>query len=427
MRKLFAALVLLAGCRSAENVPADVHVVEYQNGRWFNGQSFDTTTWYTVGAALRSVRPNRVDELVDLSGRWVVLPYAEGHNHWLEPAAIDAYVQSYLRDGVFYLKDHANAPVVRTRMDSTLNRPGSVDFISPNQGFTGPAGHPIQIAKQFLAFGSFPEEWTEADLEGNVFFVIDSLSDIARAWPKLIAGRPDFVKVFLLYSEDYARRSRDSAFRYRRGIDPTLVGPIVQRAHASGLRVSAHVYTAADFHNAINAGVDDIAHMPGTGFDSTLGPAAFRIAEEDAALAGKRGATVLTTVSWLSELDSAHRTRIVSEVIRPNIEMLRRHGVKILIGSDLFRETPAREADLLASLGLFSNADLLRMWSMDTPAAIFPRRKIARFADGYEASFLVLESNPLDNFASAHQIAMRVKQGLKLSEPKAVIFPPLGN
>src|SRR5262249_21776599 len=160
---------------------------------------------------------------------YVVPPFAEGHNHWLEPRAIEAYDAMYLRDGVFYLKDQANATVVRRRMDAALNRPTTVDFVCANEGWTGPGGHPLQIALQFLKFGSFPPEWTEADLDTNVVNVVEDPSGIERRWPKFIAGRPDFVKVFLLYSEEYARRRGDPEFQFKRGIDPALVAEISRR------------------------------------------------------------------------------------------------------------------------------------------------------------------------------------------------------
>ncbi len=122
---------------------------------------------------------------------------------------------------------------------------------------------PLQIALQFLKFGSFPAGWTEKDLDGNVVEEVASAADIDRKWPGFIAGRPDFTKVFLLYSEEFEARKNDPQYRFHRGIDPALVPEIARRAHAAGLRLSAHVYTATDFHNALVGGVDDVAHMPG--------------------------------------------------------------------------------------------------------------------------------------------------------------------
>ncbi len=400
---------------------------EIRNGKWFTGSEFKDGTWYSQNGAFRSSRPAPVDSIIDLHGQYVIPPFAEGHNHWLEPKAIDAYVQAYLRDGVFYLKDMSNAPVIRVRLDSALNKPTAVDFISSNQGFTGSGGHPMQIALQFLALGSLPSTWTERDLVGNVVNVVDSLPDLHRVWPGFIRGHPDFVKVFLLYSEDYDRRKNDPAFAFKRGLNPGLVPEIVKLAHAQGLRISAHVYTGADFHNALTGGVDDIAHLPGTGYDSAVGYKAFRISPEDARLAGQRHVSVTTTVYWLDDYDGVARQQLIDSVVKPNLELLRENGVAILLGSDEFRGTSLHEAKVLASLGVFSNRELVDMWTRITPQAIFPRRKIGRLADGYEASFLVLAGDPTADFSNVGRITMRVKQGHVLPTPRDVEFPSLAH
>ena len=425
----------LAGCagphpRAAAHLasPAKAHVLQFRNGRWFDGFRFSERAMFSVDGRLSTSRPAEVESVVDLAGGYVVPPFAEGHNHWLEPRAIAAYNAMYLRDGVFYLKDQANASVVRGQMDAALNRQTTVDFISANEGWTGPGGHPMQIALQFLKFGSFPAGWTEADLEGNVINEVDSVAAIDARWPRFLAGKPDFAKVFLLYSEEFEERRADPKSRFQRGIDPALVPEVVRRAHTAGLRVSAHVYTAADFHNALVGGVDDVAHLPGTGFDARLGPSAFQISEADTRLAKERGVTVMTTLSWLGEQmesDAALGQTILDEVIRPNVTMLRRFGVPLLLGSDQFRQSPAGEAMLLWKLRLFSSGELLKMWSETTPRFVFPERRIGRLAEGYEASFLVLSGDPLADFAATAKISMRVKQGIVLPPPEAVAFPEL--
>ena len=65
----------------------------------------------------------------------------------------------------------------------------------------------------------------------------------------------------------------------------------------------------------------------------------------------------------------------------------------------------------LHDLKVFSNLELLKMWCENTPRAIFPRRKIGRLQEGYEASFIVLSDNPLDSFDSVTKIKVRFKQG----------------
>jgi cytosine/adenosine deaminase-related metal-dependent hydrolase len=427
-RATFFLIMLLAGCAGApEGERRHAGVVAVQSGSWFTGSGFEPRTMYMREGRFVTAPNAAPDSIIDLAGSFVVPPFAEGHNHWLEPAALQAYVQSYLRDGVFYLKDQGNSPYVRTRIDTALNSPNSVDVVSANQGWTGPGGHPLQIARQFVAFGVFPSTWVDS-LDPNVVLVVSDSADIAARWPRFLESKPAFVKVFLLHSEEHGSRRGNPAFDYRRGIDPALLPEIVRRAHAAGLRVSAHIYTAGDFRLAIRGGVDDIAHFPGTGLgtEPDLPAQVYRITDADAREAARRRVTVTTTLSWLDEVsDPVQRARMLADVIRPNLALLREHGVRLLVGSDQFRQTPATEADLLVRTGLFTPLQALVAWSMDTPRSLFPSRNIGQFSPGAEASFLALNGNPLADFRNVHRITLRVKQGrpLRLQDP-APAFPP---
>jgi hypothetical protein len=422
-RLLPLTFTLLSACAPATH--SIVH--EYQNGQWFNGTSFTRQTMWVAGRQFIARPSTPADSVVDLHDAFVVPPFAEGHNHWLEPRAISAYVQEYLRDGVFYVRDQGNGPSIRVHIDSVVNTPASVDYVSANQGLTSPGGHPVQIGLQFIKFKSFPATWKESDLDRNLIMVVSDSTGIADRWDLLLKGHPDFVKVFLLYSEQYAKRSKDSKYRFRRGLDPKLLPEIVRRAHAAGLRVSAHIYDATDFRTAINAGVDIIAHFPGTGYEAELGPAAFRITAEDARRAAAAHAVVTTTLYWLEEHDdSAQNAMLLRDVIRPNWTLLRAAGVPILIGSDEFRATPIHEASVIVRAGLMTPLEAIQSLSVLTPQDIFPARRIGVLAPGYEASFLALTKNPIASFANVSTITLRVKQGavINLLRP-APSFPPL--
>jgi imidazolonepropionase-like amidohydrolase len=114
--------------------------------------------------------------------------------------------------------------------------------------------------------------------------------------------------------------------------------------------------------------------------------------------------------------DSTLTDRLVREQYAHNIRLLRAHGVLLLIGSDLAEGTAVTEIAALSRSGLFTNLELLRLWSVVTPQTIFPARKIGRLSDGYEASFLVLRADPLANIANTRQIVMRVKRGVLLND-----------
>ena len=80
-------------------------------------------------------------------------------------------------------------------------------------------------------------------------------------WPDILAGKPDFLKIYLERSEHHTARRNDAASYGKRGLDPTLVSAIVERAHAAGLRVAAHVTSRYDFRATLEADVDEIQRL----------------------------------------------------------------------------------------------------------------------------------------------------------------------
>ena len=412
MKSPFVALVIassLACTKSPSVVPLPTErVIEYRGGRWFDGTAFAERSMYVLGSVFRERRPSRVDSVVNLDGRFVVPPFADAHQHMFDPSTASAFVARQVRDGIFYVKEQSGAPFARRVAERALNAPDGVDFISANQGWTSTGGHPVEVIQRGAQMPGPAGAFVRDSLDPALVMQVDSREDVDRRWAYFLAGkpRPDFVKVFLFYSEYHARLRADPKAFGNRGMDPSLVPYIVTLAHAAGLRVSAHVYTAADFRNAINAGVDDIAHLPGGRGESSP----FLLTEADADLAAQHHVTVATTV--VQHGDSALTDRLVRDQYSHNIKLLRARGVLLLIGSDMAEGTAVTEIAALARSGLFTNTELLRLWSVTTPQTMFPDRRIGRLADGYEASFLVLRDDPLANIANTRSIVGRVKRGV---------------
>jgi Amidohydrolase family len=294
----------------------------------------------------------------------------------------------------------------RTTPRERVNRPDSIDAVFAMGGLTGTDGHPAGVMKRNIGRGNA----TAADTDGAFYHQVDSRGDLDRKWPLLLAAKPDFIKTYLLYSEEYAQRRNDPTKYAWKGLDPKLLPEIVRRAHAAGLRVTTHVETATDFHHAIGARVDEIAHLPGFRSDGPYEPARFRISDADAKQAARRGIVVVTTVgATLAQNDA-----VVNQTIAANLRTLRRHRVKLAIGSDDYRGGVLPEAAQLRTLGIFTDAELLDLWTRATAQSIFRTRKLGRLAPRYEASFLVLEGNPLADFANTGRIRMRVKRGVTL-------------
>lgn len=397
--------------------------IAFTNGYWFDGHSFKRRTGYSMEGVLSFRRPGRVDSTIDLAGGFVVPPFGEAHNHNIEPSSKqDQLIQRYLSHGIFYVKDPDNLPKGRDQISPMINRPDSIDVAFSNGGFTGKDGHPAEIVKRNIDRGV----WTAVDGDGAFYYAISSEDELERWWPRFLETKPDFVKTYLLFSEEYAARKDDPKYFGWKGTDPAFLTSVVKRAHAAGLRVSTHVESAIDFHNALLAGVDEINHTPGFRITGDVKPhsqAEFELAESDVRLAAKRGVYVVTTLADNPKFNSEgtlHDGLSQRDTLnKRNLALLKKHHVKLALGSDNYRSDTVPEAMYIAALHVFTNAELLGIWSTSTARTIFPRRKVGELKEGYEASFLVLRGNPVQDFRAVEQISSEVKGGVVLKVPLA--------
>jgi hypothetical protein len=404
MRLLLTVLLLVAGSVTADDLP----VYAFRNGQWWDGTAFHRATVYAVDGRFTFKKPQRIDRSIDLENTFVLPPFGEAHNHNLtSPGLVKEMGPIYLREGVFYAKMQSNLPHFTGVIRHRLNRRDSVDVTFANGPLTATGGHPVALRHMLLERGVYPG-FTKESLETQGYFLIDDKRDLESTWPTILEFRPDFIKTVLVASEEYEKRKDDASYFGRKGLQPELLKDIVALAHDHDLRVSAHVNTARDFHHAVAAGVDEIAHLPGS-HGPELIPAA------DAELAAKKKIVVVTTACL------ALRRRANEELFAKiraaqieNLKLLHTSGVTLAIGSDEVEQTSRGEVAYLRELGVFDNATLIRMWSENTVRTIFPERRVGALREGYEASFIAVEGNPLDEIASLDKIKFRFKQGLLL-------------
>jgi imidazolonepropionase-like amidohydrolase len=412
---------------------------EFVNGRWFDGREFQEVTFYAVDGRLTRTRPAVVDEKVDLRGGFVIPPFGEAHNHNVEgPWNLEETVARYLHDGVFYVKNPNSIREFTSQISGQINKPWSIDVVFANAGLTSSGGHPIPLYEQVLresrykaVIGEVPAGW----FKNRGYVVIDSEADLQRQWTEIVAGKPEFLKVYLVHSEDARRVSHADGAAGRKGLDPALVPAIVERAHREKLRVTAHVETAADFRLAVSAGVDEIAHVPGWFLGTTAEAPQLLLTDEDARLASRAGVVVVTTTAAMKPHAGGHGHQEpahgsyggqshsftmeaslwpkAQEIQTKNLQLLHQHGVRLAIGSD-HAATSLAEALHMHELGIFNNLTLLKLWCEQTPQAIFPDRRIGRLQEGDEASFLVLKENPIEKFEAVTELTFRMKQGYVL-------------
>jgi tetratricopeptide (TPR) repeat protein len=397
-------IVLLVCFLIARNSFADAALL-FKNGLWYTGTDFTKKDFYSVNGVLESEFDGEVNRVIDLKGGYVIPPLSDAHSHALGwKYGIDDQNLQFLERGVFYVMNPNNIQYLTDEIKSKLNTPESVDVIWANGGLTSTGGHPAQIYEHVAkSIGASPDQ-----MRKQAYFEIDSLADLKQMWKTITAGKPDVIKIYLENSQDFAKQKNNPDFYGKRGLDPALVPEIVRLAHENGLRVIAHIASGFDFRIAIASGVDLIAHLP-----------LERLTMEDAQAAAARHVVIETTTM------SHRNTYGIQDLLAihtENLRLLKEAEVQLALGTDSDHSV-VDEAENILKLGVLDTTALLKIATQDTALAIFPQRKIGSLADGYEASFLVLEESPLKSFSNLRKISLRVKNGHPLSFLPSIATP----
>ena len=403
-------------------VAAQVKSIHFVNGQWFNGKEFIAADFYSVNGFLTKNAPSSVDTVVDLKQQFIIPPFGEAHNHSPETDQdLDVFIERYLADGIFYIKNPNSIPFATNKIKSKINHPRSVDVLYANGGLTAKGGHPTVLYNYMLGttYKKALPGWTTKSFEGEAYYLINSKEELEKKWPFILSQKPGFIKFYLIFSEEYEQRKDDTAFNGKKGIDPKLAKSITKKAHAAGLKVSAHAETPSDLKVALAAGVDEINHLPGyqvrwrDGYTEKY----YKLTAKIARTMKRKGVHVDPTYSLLqTEITpmSNQQREVQMKLQKENLQLLNKYRVPVTVGCDSYNLTARTEIEYLRKLNVFTNLELLKMWCEVTPAVIFPNRKIGRLLEGYEASFLLLKSNPITDFSQLFDIQLRVKQGVLL-------------
>jgi hypothetical protein len=366
------------------------------NGRWWDGSRFVLRDRvYTVEGVIRPSHAGAVEDTIDLTGRFVAPPFADAHTHLLSDTADFARSLRVLLGAGVLFAQNVNSPgsqvaAVRAR----LAAPGTLEMRFTNGGLTSPGGHPAQI------YDPAPERRRWA---GDAYVEVASEADLRAQWPGILRGKPDRIKAYLERSE-LGGKGETAAYG-RHGLDATLLPAIVRLAREAKLPVSVHVTSAEDFRVAVAAGVDEIAHLP-----------LERIRPADAAEAARRKVTVVTTV--LSHRP-AEGVGDPAALHRENLRLLRDAGVAVALGTDHPLRTVADEAIELCRIGAYDPASVIQTLGEATVRHVFPGRRVGKLAAGDEASFVVLEADPIAAITSLKRVVWSMKQGHRVELPAA--------
>ncbi|MBK8922928.1 MAG: amidohydrolase family protein [Saprospirales bacterium] len=411
MTKTILSCWCLILCISSLRAQNETLTYEFRHGNWFDGKGFAPATWYTAGGKLTNKQPAKVDSVIDLAGRWVVPPLADAFcSSVSEASAIEQQLKSYIDEGIFYLQILGNTQEGRKKTEPLACRQNTPDAVFSNGSFTCTLGYPFLLyegpAQGIRNPGMMAQNYAqireERKMLGDGYWFVDGKTALDAIWKKVAAQRPDVISIYLLDAEN-------SGGKETKGLSPDVAKAVIKKAHRSGLRVFAHVETAADLRLGIKLGVDGFANLPGYNWDGVGDAKRYELTEDDLRKLAKKKTPVIPLFS-----------HAMTQTPRPGAQQeqaklfrrLLQNGVNVVIGSDDPQRTIRAEVNYWFQFADLDYAQALQILCVNTPQAIFPKRKIGRFEEGYEANFLVLSDNPLQNLLKLRAIAYRVKGGV---------------
>ena len=384
---------------------------EFKNGNWFNGTEFVPATWYSVGGKLSKKAPAQIDSVVDLTDRFVIPPLGDAFSSSLaDHPTPEMQLKSYFNEGIFYIQTLGNTKEGRQKVTTKLSA-ATPDVSFANGEITCTLGEPFMRYEPAALGIKNPNDIAKRTNEiktkrsgyGDGYWFIDNKDALSANWSKIKAQNPGVISISLLDAENMGGKEG-------KGLTPDVAKAVVKKAHKSDLKVFARVENANDVRLAVKLGVDGIAGLPGNQWNGEGSTAAYDLSDADLKLLAKKKTIVIPVFSKAQSMGTPKPA--VATYQGALMRRMMANGVSVAVGSDDPQRTIRAEVTYWFNLGDLNLAAALRALCETTPQAIFPERKIGRFENGYEASFLVLPDNPLNNFLKMRAIQFKVKNGV---------------
>ena len=245
--------------------------------------------------------------------------------------------------------------------------------------------------------------------EANMMVVADGVDGVRRAAREEIRRGVDQIKIM---ASGGVSSPADPVDYDQYALDE--IAAVVDEATRAGKYVAAHAYTPTAITRAVGSGVRTIEH--GNFLD-----------EAAAALMAARGAILVPTlvvyrrvVQHAAEVGiSAFHLEKAREVLATgarSLEIAQRAGVRMALGTDLFRAPKQYQAEeLLIRAEAMPAAEVLRQATIHGAEVVRMQGRLGRVAEGYLADLLVVEGDPLADLRvlqdQGAQIAMIIKDG----------------
>jgi imidazolonepropionase-like amidohydrolase len=245
--------------------------------------------------------------------------------------------------------------------------------------------------------------------EANMMVVADGVDGVRRAAREEIRRGVDQIKIM---ASGGISSPADPVDYDQYALDE--IGAVVEEARRAGKYVAAHAYTPSAIARAVDCGVRTIEH--GNFLDEA---SAARMAAQDAILVPTlvvyRRVVQHAAEVGISAFHLAKAREVLATGTR-SLEIARRAGVRMALGTDLFRAPKQYQAEeLLIRAEALPAAEVLRSATIVGAELVRRSQDLGLVAEGYLADLLVVDGDPLADLGllqdqGAH-LAMIIKGG----------------
>jgi len=402
---LFEGARLITGDGST---PIDDSAFVVENGRFT-----------AVGKRGEIVAP-RGGNVVSLRGKTVMPALVDAHSHlgYTNVASNTTTSANYTRDNLLdHLHRYAYYGIAAT-LSLGLDR-GDLPYEL--------RAHPTPQAALFFTAGrglALPNAGPAAAYWKDAAYGVTTESEARTAVKELAAKKVDIVKIWV-----------DDRNKTVTPLPPSLYRPIIEEAHARGLRVVAHVYYLADAKELLRSGIDGFAH-------------GIRDLDLDAEIIGlfKQRPQVFVIpnlpdtppstrdLEWLSETLPPQQIEAMKKTASPtparprlfevqarNLAKLNAAGVRIGFGTDAGVGAPygySAHTELADMVAAGMTASQVIVAATRTSAEIMRLNQLGAIARAKSADFIVLDANPLDDITNTRKIADVYLRGVRIDRAR---------
>jgi imidazolonepropionase-like amidohydrolase len=315
--------------------------------------------------------------VIDIAGGTILPGFINAHVH----AGYDAVnLRAWAQAGVTAVRDLGVAPWddAFVRRDALGRDPANARLVAAGPLVTVPGGYPMV-------------PWGMAGL------TVTSPEDAILQTNRLLDAGADIIKIALDSGGAFGRRIPI--------LSPAEAAAIVQTAHARGVRVSAHVLQTGDLARALDAGVDDIAHMA-----------------EDELPDALIGRMVAAGAYWVPTLELWQRVGLPGKRPVTNLGRFVKGGGQVALGTDYAGYAAAFDLGMpVTEIGLMAEAGMTPMQiivaaTKNAAAVCGLGRELGTLEPGKLADVLVVEGDPLTDLQALTHIRLVLRDGIVIMQ-----------